>query len=576
MLSSTVDCPHAATCSGCPLIALPYLEQLRHKQETLQSALERYPTLAQLQVGQIAPASAVEGYRVRAKLVCSGRKLGLYGHSNHEVIDVPGCKVLTARVAAAVDSVRQLLPFEFRLLALDVREVDAGVLVTLIVPPDASEANVQARARQLVAAQPNIVGVAVSRRAVDAPQVLGSSPISILGVSSAPHHLSRSEPYHEAVPGGFVQAHPAQASALYGAIQRELSERLGELRGARILELYAGAGSLALSLAARGAHLIAVEQFEPNLQRAARAAREQGLHVTTHAQSAETALAQPGLNGIDAVIVDPPRRGLSPTVRSAIAKLRPKLMLYVACDPRSFARDLAHLARAGLEPLKISGWDMIPLSDAVEALAVLAPCVPAPPRVLHEDADCLIVDRPGLWQPAEHAVLPRSNRASGVCVLTKARNGAGALVQSLQHARAEYVALVQGITHKKGRIQRKLRGAELRDTAELSYIRERAVSTHSFVRASLHGQGEEAVRQLFASIRHPVLGDARHGHPRSNRYFEERHYLDREFLHCSALELTLQGKPRRFESPLPPELEIVLSSLETESTRPQQPSVQRQ
>src|SRR4051812_8545231 len=66
-----VNCRHAERCSGCPLIALPYEEQLAHKWARVRAAFANYRAHGELQVDAVAPAEMHTGYRVRAKLMVS-------------------------------------------------------------------------------------------------------------------------------------------------------------------------------------------------------------------------------------------------------------------------------------------------------------------------------------------------------------------------------------------------------------------------------------------------------------------------------------------------------------------------
>jgi hypothetical protein len=69
---------------------------------------------------------------------------------------------------------------------------------------------------------------------------------------------------------------------------------------------------------------------------------------------------------------------------------------------------------------------------------------------------------------------------------------------------------------------------------------------------------ESAWLRALERVGHPVLGAERHGDPRSNRHFLERHGLDRAFAHCTRLELDSGAAA---DSALAADLEAVLSSL---------------
>jgi tRNA/tmRNA/rRNA uracil-C5-methylase (TrmA/RlmC/RlmD family) len=57
----------------------------------------------------------------------------------------------------------------------------------------------------------------------------------------------------------------------------------------------------------------------------------------------------------------------------AIAARRPRAVAYVACDPAALARDLATAAGLGYEPDTITAYDLFPMTQHVECVAVLTP-----------------------------------------------------------------------------------------------------------------------------------------------------------------------------------------------------------
>jgi len=70
----------------------------------------------------------------------------------------------------------------------------------------------------------------------------------------------------------------------------------------------------------------------------------------------------------DAVVLDPPRTGARDVV-SQLAALGPSRVVYVSCDPATFARDAEHLASAGLAPRWAQALDLMPQTAHVELVA---------------------------------------------------------------------------------------------------------------------------------------------------------------------------------------------------------------
>ena len=162
---------------------------------------------------------------------------------------------------------------------------------------------------------------------------------------------------------GFEQVNPEVAEALRSAILDAVPAG-----SARVLDLYAGAGEIALELARRG-HLVAsVEVDEAAVRRGQERATAAGVAVQAVAGRVEHAIGR--LLPADAVVANPPRAGLAPEVASALARRMPADLVYVSCDPATLARDLKRLAA---EPARLAlrCFDMFPQTSHVETLAVL-------------------------------------------------------------------------------------------------------------------------------------------------------------------------------------------------------------
>ena len=572
MNTSSLRCPHRPHCPGCPLLELPYALQLEQKKQTLVRALALYPVLLGHALHAPVAADPVTGFRVRTKLVVAGRALGLFARGTHDVVDIPECLVQRPRIAAVLGAVRAALPLPGPVSSLDLREADDGVLVTAAVPPSLPPHERRALAERLATLDANVASVAVGTRESDAPQLLGGALEVLVGPAELRHRPDPDAPWHYAAHGAFVQAHAGQLVRLHAAVEAALTESEPDaparsLAGTRVLELYAGSGALALRLASHGAHVTLVESFAPAVRLAERAAREQQLELVTLSADATDALARLARDStrFDAVIVDPPRRGLAPEVRRLIASLAPERLIYVSCAPETLARDAAHFASLGYALAVATPFDMIPQTDAVETLARFVRRAPPPLAVLAEDATFVAVDKP----PHAPATAPSATAhavpvavldapVSGVCVFAKARDLVPTLEDALRAATAEYVLLARGILHARGTLP--LRGRNR--SARIRYERTRVIAGHSLVTVHAAFGDEATLTRALAQLGHPVLGDARHGDRRSNTHFSHRYGLDRPFLHRRALELALAAGPLRLESPLAADLAAVLAALE--------------
>lgn len=579
---------HAERCPGCALIAQPYADGLAGKAQVLLRALARYAELGELAPESIRGAEQVTDYRLRAKLVADGAgRLGLFEAGTHDVVDICECPVLEPRLREVAGAIRSLLPLEIPLAGVDLRVCDRGVLVSLIVEGRPDAAALAHSRERVLAAVPQLAGLALNVRPKGSVQLLGPELVVLHGADAEPHHLSPGQPWHFASHGAFTQAHGEQASRLHAELEGQLSRRLGGFRDRRVLELYAGSGALALRLAARGASVTAVEAFEPAVRRITAAAAAQSLPVEARAADAEVFLARALAHGErwDAIIVNPPRRGVAPGVRSALARLSPTAIAYISCNPETLARDLEHLALLRWKARSVVPFDMIPLSSAVEALVILEQSSPPAPRVLFEDARSLALYKlpfePTTPQgESEHSLLVRAREAlglpeltpvhrldqgtSGVCWFARRPSDVAELARALERGEKTYTALALGVCHKKGKIERALVEAGKAKRAVTRYRRRAVIGGHSLLELWPEQGRKHQLRRHLASIGHPILGDERHGRPSGNLHFEHRHGLDRPFLHCAALELELESGKVRIEAELAGDLAAVLDSLRGE------------
>jgi 23S rRNA (uracil1939-C5)-methyltransferase len=463
---------------------------------------------------------------------------------------------------------------------VDLRAVADRVLLTLIVRRDRSVPPEQRTAigERVRAACSQVAGVAWSLTAPKSPTLLGSEPETVAGASELVEEAAGTR--RIATPGAFVQAHPAQAERIVQHIAEAFERRLQGLEGRRVLDVYGGSGAIGLALAARGAAVTLVESHASAVRAAARAGAPFGERFRAIALDASRFAEQARGEGFDAAVVNPPRRGIAPAIRAWLAGAVP-LVAYVSCNPETFARDLADLAVRGLSAERVQPFDMIPLTEEVECVALLARGARPPPIVAYEDDELVVVDKPPhepTTPQGEHAgslldrvrALPGCERSaplhrldvgtSGVCVFAKTSAAAGRWSPAIAAADKRYLALARGVWSARGVVHRALAGERSGRVLTTRYRRLEVTLGQSLLEVAPESGKKHQIRRHLAAIGHPLVGDARHGHAPTNRHFAERFGLDRTFLHCSRIEIAIPGGPsHRFEAKLAGDLASVLA-----------------
>jgi tRNA/tmRNA/rRNA uracil-C5-methylase (TrmA/RlmC/RlmD family) len=176
--------------------------------------------------------------------------------------------------------------------------------------------------------------------------------------------------------GSFWQVHPGAATLLATVVLDGLEPKVGD----QVLDLYAGVGlftALIGDAVGPTGSVLAVERD--------RRACADALHnvagldqVEIRKASVSPSLVADHLGRPDLVVLDPAREGAGRPVMAALAALRPlpRRVVYVSCDPASFARDLRVMLEAGWTMPSLRAFDLFPMTEHVELVGLLEP--PAP------------------------------------------------------------------------------------------------------------------------------------------------------------------------------------------------------
>lgn len=175
---------------------------------------------------------------------------------------------------------------------------------------------------------------------------------------------------------GFWQVHPGAADELAKVIVAAVAD-------SRVVwDLYAGVGLFAGALAqaqpdsrieAIESNGLAVDCARINLGDLPR--------VQVHHVGVERWLSRSGPRSglVDAVVMDPPRKGVGTAPLRAIDATTAQRLVYVACDPGSLARDARTLLGWGWNLESLRAFDIFPMTHHVESIALFQRS-PRPPR----------------------------------------------------------------------------------------------------------------------------------------------------------------------------------------------------
>jgi 23S rRNA (uracil1939-C5)-methyltransferase len=330
-------CPLFARCGGCHYQHAPYEFQLARKAEILHEQLRRVGKIDYRGETGIVSGPPL-GYRNRVQVHIARGKLGYRAAHSHELVPLTGdCPVASPRLNQALGAMRERLkdprfPRFVRSIELFTNETDLQVNVTESDRPAAKW----------------FFEWCESTVALDYPTSLGTFRVS---------------------PRSFFQVNRF-------LVEKLVETALADSGGETALDLYAGVGLFAIPMARRFGEVTAVEggasavrDLEFNAGLIARPeAGQAGAGLRTEHARVEDYLARldqaPGF-----VLADPPRAGLGKTVVAHLARLAPRSITIVSCDPATLARDLAGLTEYSIE--RVTLVDLFPQTFHIETVVHL-------------------------------------------------------------------------------------------------------------------------------------------------------------------------------------------------------------
>ena len=182
---------------------------------------------------------------------------------------------------------------------------------------------------------------------------------------------------------GFWQVHRGAASLLSEVVGASIDPERFDPSAAN-LDLYGGVGLLAAAVADRFGPSTRITSVESDSAATDFASDNLSDWVGARAETArverwmprvaaEATASERERYSRATVILDPPRSGAGREVVTAIAALKPAQVIYVACDPVAFARDVAYFAEHGFDLTALRAFDLFPHTHHVEAVGALSP-----------------------------------------------------------------------------------------------------------------------------------------------------------------------------------------------------------
>jgi 23S rRNA (uracil1939-C5)-methyltransferase len=348
-------------CGGSLYAHIAYPRQLALKSQIVEDAFARLGRIV-LDTPVNVAASAGGPYRMRARLHARAGQVGFYREGTHDLCDAAATGQLSAGAVAAVQrAVESLDRAGYTISEVELAENVAGSERVLHV-----HARAVAPLTDAILDEARLAGGLTGCTARTAAGTVRTSGVPVVSDPLAVLTSGRAA-------GGALERHaesffqanrfllPALVTMVLDSVARDTP----------VLDLYAGVGLFAVSLAACGhAEVTAVEGDRISAGDLQRNAALNGSRFRVAIGSVEEFLRSRAAGRPGTIVVDPPRTGLSKEAMQAVVGRRASRVVYVSCDPPTMARDARRLLDGGYRLASLGGLDLFPNTPHVEAVGV--------------------------------------------------------------------------------------------------------------------------------------------------------------------------------------------------------------
>ena len=140
--------------------------------------------------------------------------------------------------------------------------------------------------------------------------------------------------------------------------------------GDHVLDLYGGVGLFSAAIVDVVGSTGHVDLIEGSKVATADASRNFNSYSNITIATGDVVKLLPRITAADVVVLDPPRDGAGKEAVAHIARLAPRAIVYVACDPAALARDTAYLADHSYSLVKVRAFDLFPMTHHIECVAL--------------------------------------------------------------------------------------------------------------------------------------------------------------------------------------------------------------
>lgn len=372
-------CPIFGICGGCEIMHLDYQQQLEHKVKMAEETFKRIGHL-DLKVDRIIGMDDPYYYRNKVQIPYQMKKgkviCGFYQKGTHDIVPFDECFIQPKQATDIAQFVRNLAN-EFKITAYDeitkqgnlrhvlIRKTANDNYMVVLITKEEIIPHVEKIVSKINNRYSNVKTIIQNINKKDTNVILGPSSKVLYGPGILIDDLMglKFKVSHQS----FFQTNHIQTNKLYQQVLDYLKPKANDI----VIDGYCGVGTISLLLASKCKYVYGIEIVEEAIKDAKENAGLNGINNVEFIVGKTEEEIQKINESIDAIVVDPPRKGCDRSLLDAIIEKAIKKIVYVSCDVATLARDLEILAKA-YDIKGITLVDMFPHISDVETCVLLS------------------------------------------------------------------------------------------------------------------------------------------------------------------------------------------------------------
>lgn len=362
-----------------------YEKQLEFKRKQVVNNLSKIAGLTNIEVLPTIGMDHPYAYRNKAQVpvrrVNGQLETGFFRKNSHDLVPIEDFYIQDKEIDKLIIFVRDLLR-RFDLKPYDEKEQTGlirnlvvrrghytGETMLVLVTTRPKIFRIEQLIQQITQALPEVVSIIQNINDKNTNVVFGSEFRTLYGKDTISDSLLGRT--YKISAQSFYQVNTLMAEKLY-----QTAIDFAELtKEDVVLDAYSGIGTIGLSLAQEVKQVYGVEVVEKAVEDAMENARANGVsnadYVCAPAEKAMVAWSKAGIKP-SAVLVDPPRKGLTESFIKASAAMQPKKITYISCNPATMARDIKLYEELGFKLTKVQPVDLFPQTHHVETVVLMS------------------------------------------------------------------------------------------------------------------------------------------------------------------------------------------------------------